>query len=61
MDEIKVKVIRAFYLNGEAQPVGRILDLPKPQAVEMIAYGKAELVTASTKPKGKKAEKETEA
>lgn len=46
MQTKQVRVLRAFYFNGEPTKVGAIASLPKVFADEMIAAKKAEAVEA---------------
>jgi len=41
---MKVKVLRAFLVKGEAQPVGKVIDLPDAVAIELRFIGKVETV-----------------
>jgi hypothetical protein len=37
---MKVKVLRAFLLRGEVQPVDAVIDVPDPFGIEMLFIGK---------------------
>lgn len=39
-----IKVVRAFYWQGTALPIGTIKELPTAFALEMCASGKAEII-----------------
>ena len=50
-ETLKVKVLRAFYFNGEPIPVSTELKLPRLFAREMVAAGKAEIMEPAAAPK----------
>lgn len=50
---MKVKVIRAFLVKGQAQPVGSEVELDDRFALEMLHVGKVQ--RAGDKPAGKRA------
>jgi hypothetical protein len=57
---MKIKVNRAFYFGGEPQPVGAVLEVERPLAIELIALGKASEAVESDEgetPKAKRVKK----
>jgi len=53
MSHVNVKVLRAICIGGEAQAVGKVLEVSPALAAELVANGKAEKVAAEDKPAAK--------
>jgi hypothetical protein len=53
---VKVRVLRAFLLQGKRVDAGKVIDLPKALATELVGANKAEIVreppAAKPDPKG---------
>lgn len=55
MSHVNIKVLRAICIGGEVQAVGKVLEVSPALAAELVAYGKAERVSAEDKPTAKAA------
>lgn len=51
---MRIEITRACYLNGEAQPVGTVIEVPDLLARELIHNGKATVVAEPQKSAGRR-------
>lgn len=53
MSDVKLKVVRAFFLNGEVQAVDSTVSVSSAVAVELLNFGKAVAVDSAEVPQEK--------